>query len=479
MTNKTFNIENFLSDLKQTGLIFNDTLIYRLTASLLTKQFVLLTGLSGSGKTKIAEAFSAWITTKEAKEQLSIGTVIGGSRATYTIAGIDSLGLLITPKNEGDILLPFYLIEDWIQTIQKNNFAEDTPSQTIQKKVSEDYTVNTTLNSFHSPLKAVAFFCIKNEILEHARFGFQVCFVSVGADWTNREPLLGFANALESGKYIKPETGVLDLLINAERDPANPYFLILDEMNLSYVERYFADFLSAMESSDKNIKLHPKTKEWEGSDVPAEITLPKNLFIIGTVNIDETTYMFSPKVLDRANVVEFRISADEMTDFFDNSKQVNLDDIAGSGAGMGQDLVVKATEFAKDKGDLQSELMPFFYKLQEAGVEFGYRTASEVSTFVKKCSDLVHDTSSGTEKMTRDEIVDAAIMQKLLPKLHGSRNKIESIIKDIANLCLSDPDTNIFTDSMTETIKYPISYDKLQRMYKRVQADGFVSYAEA
>jgi 5-methylcytosine-specific restriction protein B len=78
----------------------------------------------------------------------------------------------------------------------------------------------------------------------------QVCTVSIGADWTNREPLLGYPNALKNDEYVLPESGVLQLLMRANEDQSKPYFLILDEMNLSVVERYFADFLSAMESGE-------------------------------------------------------------------------------------------------------------------------------------------------------------------------------------------------------------------------------------
>ena len=136
-----------------------------------------------------------------------------------------------------------------------------------------------------------------------------MCIVPVGADWTNREALLGYPNALNEGEYVLPENGVLNLLIEANK-PENqdkPYFLILDEMNLSHVERYFADFLSVMESQE-HIPLHPETEMWKGCRVPGKVSLPPNLFIVGTVNIDETTYMFSPKVLDRANVIEFRVT---------------------------------------------------------------------------------------------------------------------------------------------------------------------------
>src|SRR5690606_11509449 len=77
------------------------------------------------------------------------------------------------------------------------------------------------------------------------------------------------------------------------------YLLILDEMNLSHVERYFADFLSAIESGEA-VPLHNSECEF-----PESIKIPGNLLVVGTVNVDETTYMFSPKVLDRANTIEF------------------------------------------------------------------------------------------------------------------------------------------------------------------------------
>ncbi|MBK8513667.1 MAG: hypothetical protein IPL56_15755 [Saprospiraceae bacterium] len=140
----TFGIYPLIDSLKKAGLKISNEIVARFTASLLTKPFVILTGLSGSGKTKLAQAFAMWI-------------------------------------------------------------CEDEN---------------------------------------------QYCIVPVGADWTNREPLLGFPNALEREKYVKPDNRVLDLIIEANKNENKPYFLILDEMNLSHVERYFADFLSVMESKE-------------------------------------------------------------------------------------------------------------------------------------------------------------------------------------------------------------------------------------
>ena len=68
----------------------------------------------------------------------------------------------------------------------------------------------------------------------------QTKVVAVGADWTSNENLLGYPNALNPGQYRKPDNGALDLILSAKHDPERPYFLILDEMNLSHEERYFA-----------------------------------------------------------------------------------------------------------------------------------------------------------------------------------------------------------------------------------------------
>jgi 5-methylcytosine-specific restriction endonuclease McrBC GTP-binding regulatory subunit McrB len=123
----------------------------------------------------------------------------------------------------------------------------------------------------------------------------------------------------------------LRLILRANHPEATaiPYFLIFDEMNLSHVERYFAPFLSLMEAANildeddaaplvepQSLATISEILEDENSASPeAEsakalvsngqaLRLPSNLFFVGTVNVDETTYMFSPKVLDRAHVIE-------------------------------------------------------------------------------------------------------------------------------------------------------------------------------
>lgn len=370
-----FSIIIFNDSLSSSGLIYSDKLILRFTSSLLTKPFAILTGLSGSGKTKLAQAFVQWI---------------------------------CKDKNQYRI-------------------------------------------------------------------------IPVGADWTNREPLLGYQNGLDPENYVKPENEVLELIINANKNPNLPYFLILDEMNLSHVERYFADFLSAMES-DEEIPLHSSEKN--KNEVPKTIGIPKNLFIIGTVNIDETTHMFSPKVLDRANTIEFRISKEEMEEFFNEYKELKMEALVGGGSNMAGSFVSMALNRninLDNIEEIQNELLKFFEELSKTGTEFGYRTASEILRFINNLKIL-------DPKLENDSCMDYAIMQKLLPKLHGSRRKLSKSLEKLTELCcdgldLKDVPSKILDKEdfslIDEKIKYPLSLEKIYRMYKSVVQNGFASYAEA
>ena len=374
-----FKIESFNKTTNEVGLIFSPQLILRFIASLTTKPFVILSGLSGSGKTKIAQSFVQWI-------------------------------------------------------------------------------------------------CESNK---------QYKIVPVGADWTNREPLVGYPNGLVSDEYITPDSGVIHLLMEAvkEENENKPFFLILDEMNLSHVERYFADFLSIMESND-TIKLYTgtKRKSLDGLEIDLEISWPKNVFIVGTVNIDETTYMFSPKVLDRANVIEFRITENEIESFLANPSIPDLSKLTKQGVAMSESFLSIAHTDAIIKNDnLAKELVSFFKHLKPVGAEFGYRSASEIMQLVSKLKML-------DKTITDNSCLDIAIMQKLLPKLHGSRSKLVKILIALSGSCVEGITLQEFEKKFDDyynndfeglIIKYPISFEKVIRMYKNVLSNGFTSYAEA
>lgn len=297
--------------------------------------------------------------------------------------------------------------------------------------------------------------------------------VAVGADWTSNENLLGYADALHSDVYRLPANGVLDLILRASGDASNkPYFLILDEMNLSHVERYFADFLSSMESGNASISLHGEAGTLNSStgEIPGRLKLPGNLFIIGTVNVDETTYMFSPKVLDRANVLEFRASQLQMDAFLDNPLGINLEALKSQGAAFASAFVQRASAevdlgtLVDAEGNplslkLKEDMLALFEALLVIGAEFGFRTAKEISRFM-----VIHKELTPSDWQYKDAL-DAQVLQKLMPKLHGSARKLDGVLQAL--------------DAFATKRDLPLTREKIKRMQNRLMRDGFTSFAEA
>jgi hypothetical protein len=359
-------VKDFHEAANLAGASLPPNLVRRFITALATKKFVLLTGLSGSGKTKLAELFASW----------------------------------------------------------------------LGENVNE-----------------------------------QMLLVSIGADWTSNENVIGYTDGLNKGRYIMPTSGILDFLLAASLKIHKPYFLILDEMNLSHVERYFSDFLTAIESENAKIRLHraQNTLMSERQEIPPEISLPSNLFIIGTVNVDETTYMFSPKVLDRANVIEFRPQAEEIQAFLANPKQINFAQIVDQGSEYA-DYFVNLSNTHKPIDEifdasgteifpqLQKDLLELHQKLESIGAEFGYRTIREITQFFANYNIL----SKGNFQY--HEALDAQVVQKLMPKLHGSARKLSSVLDALMDFATSK--------------HLSLTANKVQRMKDRLQRDGFTSFAE-
>ena len=408
-------IGTIASDIIPAGLQSTSAPLLRFAAAVLSKRFVILTGLAGSGKTKLAQAFAHWL----------------------------------TPDPE--------LIDPTIPAKGKNP------------------------NSFYR-------------------------LVPVGADWTGNENILGYPDGLQAGSYVVKAS--LELILHAADHLDEPHFLILDEMNLSHVERYFADILSIIES-DECLDLYAgdseKPNTWRQSAamrrVPPKLKqLPENLFIIGTVNVDETTYMFSPKVLDRANVIEFRMDAGELTGFLAHPAKPDLSKLDGKGVSFGKAFVDAAKNPvavpADVKADYDAEMLLIFKMLQAHGAEFGYRTAYETARFIHFYKLLGNHTDGNTAWFPG--AYDCVVFQKLLPKLHGSRAKLGPVLKKLWFLCVNDAagrgadalksaeEAARSTDKKAEPsvivpagAPYPLSAEKIGRMWRQLMENGFGSFAEA
>ena len=340
--------------------------------------------------------------------------------------------------------------------------------------------------------------------------------VAVGADWTDNRHVVGFLNPLQTvdgtpnGTPIYETTAILNLLLhaNAEENREKPHVLILDEMNLSHVERYFADFLSAMElhNKEKALKLHSAglAKTREDVDVEGSIDFPENLFVIGTVNIDETTYMFSPKVLDRANVIEIHADPTALGNFLRTGTEQE--------AAVAQDFEISFLDLAREirrkepsaenvlllPGDLRlaaaARLMELFEIMKRGRGEFGFRTGREVLAYLRTAYFLTPEADRAAWAAPEGEwlkALDAQILQKILPKLHGSRTRLAPLLGALAQYCATGTKAyamehfpeggNSSRRGLNDARnipnpKFEHSYKKLERMIEVLVEEQFVSF---
>ena len=339
--------------------------------------------------------------------------------------------------------------------------------------------------------------------------------VAVGADWTDNRHVLGYLNPLETEpdgekRPIYETTPILNLILHANAFPEEPHVLILDEMNLSHVERYFADFLSAMELEEKSgaLKLHAAGTAVTRSGVPiyGKIDFPSNLFVIGTVNIDETTYMFSPKVLDRANVIEIHADRNDIENFLRGTvsagEKPEAKDYSVSFLEASQ--VIQA---AKEHPQIPrlpdpvrqaaaGHLMALFSIMKRGRGEYGFRTGKEVMAYLRTAYFLAGPDEAGRTTWATGEIwheaLDAQILQKILPKLHGSRSRLAPLLGALAQYCATgsesqalehfpgengaQPKRGVKDSCGTETPVFKHSHEKLCRMIDVLVEEQFVSF---
>lgn len=300
--------------------------------------------------------------------------------------------------------------------------------------------------------------------------------VPVGANWTDNTNIVGYYNVITEEYQSTP---AYELIKKAQDDSDNPYFLILDEMNLSHVERYFSDFLSAIESGEE-IPLYGNNET---------LKLPDNLFIIGTVNVDETTYMFSPKVLDRANTIEFNslTARKYMSSNLDEGDfEGNIDylqsplidsDISNSTIEDLKDILSEITYDENNLWDiLAMELTKFQETLKGSGFDFGFRVINEILRFMVVA--WRYENSPGDWE-NWERYFDAQIKQKILPKLHGSEKAIGNVLTKLFNICLVERNNNENPKNTTigkDDCRYYTSALKLQEMSKVLADQRYVSF---
>jgi MoxR-like ATPase len=269
--------------------------------------------------------------------------------------------------------------------------------------------------------------------------------VAVQPDWHNARDLLGYYNALTNKFHTTP---FLRFLLRATADPAAPYFVCLDEMNLARPEYYLAPILSALETEDHLIDLGVPGATVEtatGEILQNPFRLPLNLRITGTVNVDESTHTLSDKLLDRANVIE-------LTD-------VDLETFRGSYSG------------PIDEAAWQT-ITRIHAILARAGQTFGYRAVAEMLRYIEQARGV----------LPAAQALDQQVKQKLLPKLRGDDTpRLRRALTELLELLLGQPrdawgKAAAVAPQDVAAAPFPESAEKVRRMLERLDGEGFTDF---
>ena len=269
--------------------------------------------------------------------------------------------------------------------------------------------------------------------------------VAVQPDWHNARDLFGYYNALHGQFHASP---FLRFLLQAAADPQHTYYVCLDELNLARPEHYLAPILSAMETTEGLIDLATPRDEVplsSGGTLRNPIRLPLNLRLIGTVNVDESSFPLSDKLLDRANLIE-------------------LTDV---------DLATFRAAYPTPVDDaLWSTIVTVHAAVSGAGHPFGYRVLGEMLRFIEQ--------ARGT--LTPTEALDLQLKQRVLPRLRGEEGpRLRRALSELLSVMLGLPATiwtraSLVTNEQIAAAPYPESATRLRRMLERLDQDGFTDF---
>lgn len=321
--------------------------------------------------------------------------------------------------------------------------------------------------------------------------GAKFTSIPIKPNWNENSYLMGYYSIPQDDFLPGP---MMEAILDAAGNADVPSIVRLDEMNLAHVEHYFSDLLSVME--DRWISGEQVVSEALPLDLPAAFaapteakkaklealrstTLPWNLFIIGTVNVDETTYPFSRKVLDRSFAVEF--SNVDLTAFatttsgasvpFDGEiyRKLLLDRPLSI-----RQIYAQQPEFFQDMAGRLQEINSV---LMSVDLHFGYRVRDEVCLYM-----WAWRRHALNEVLSEDEAFDYCILQKVLPRCHGTSDAARRTLEQIFYITAGVPAQDFVEIEQLDEL-YPVadrryrrSSEKVARMLRQYRDAGFFSF---
>lgn len=334
--------------------------------------------------------------------------------------------------------------------------------------------------------------------------------IQVKPNWHNSMDVVGYkSNIGKDGEHYE-FTPFIEFIAKAWQDKETPYFLCLDEMNLAPVEEYFAEFLSAIESRyiDENgiywtdpiikpfkdfgevvcakmiTKLAGKSENLATQFRDKGLTLPPNLIIMGTVNMDETTFSFSRKVLDRAMSIE--MNEVDFEKFFDGTSEQVVPTLSSVEIKLLVNRPIKASEVKDSLGNISIKIINYLTDvnklLEGTPFKLGYRSANEAMLYVSSAVDFGYDDIV--------KALDEFSLMKVLSRIEGDETKLsidnnDDRITNIGNLTQTADrygQTTILSVLKAIMVKHfgnvenSESMKKLDEMIEILHREHFVSY---
>ncbi|GIP39844.1 hypothetical protein J31TS4_31240 [Paenibacillus sp. J31TS4] len=258
----------------------------------------------------------------------------------------------------------------------------------------------------------------------------QFVIIPVRPSWTDDSDLIGYVDAMNM-VYRPGDSGLINTLIQAQKEEnrkSKLYLICFEEMNLARVEHYFSQFLSVLEMDPQRRFLRLYNDDLTGrlyntAQYEPVITIPENIMFVGTVNIDESTYHFSDKVLDRANIITLDVLPYAGLKHLGQKERKQSRELQGRKSSYSFE---EFNKFRQPEGfSLSDREAEFFWELHRTLKEevknlgVGPRVVKQIEVYIRNLPENPHT--------SRREALDIQVVQRILTKLRGP----EGLLKDL------------------------------------------------
>lgn len=485
---------------------FDDETLYNFHCCLQTKPFTILYGPSGTGKSKIAELYADYICDKnglDLKKHLCFVPVRPNWTSPSDLMGFyDYLHDQFVPSDfynfmvraEADQSNPYFLILDEMNLSVVEHYFSDflacIESRRMSPQIDHDISDWQFLNldKENKSLSQVQISAFLQLVLDGSLSisdSFSLELIRnhyIITKWREDRD----SKKRDAGEEIQPEQNwkaqFRSEFNQGDNRLAHRFFESVSSGVYKFkqeqeyeLNELTEDILKKLEKLKSSISQHELEIYKKPNSAPQNMEIPLNLYIIGTINMDESTHALSSKVLDRANTIEMNtVSRDILNTQVVEDGTLKVDKIDHSFSKM---KALATINSAKTLNNIKPELITLIYSINDGLNQYrtnmGHRSIFEITHYINNYID-----ECGDENLA-EQALDLQLSQKLIPKLMGADERVElSILHTVSTITsgtLNNAD-HVLTADMTQ-YNYPKTLNKLQRMYKYFTQNGFVNFA--